>query len=112
MESGIKSRIIQKNKKHRNPKPLYSGTLRPGKNLFSNSIIAFDVRNKKKLWHFQETCHDIWNFDIAAPPIVTTINKNGNRIDVVVALTKLGNTIILDRLTGETIFDYELNYVL
>ena len=90
-----------------NPKPNYVGTLRPGKNLFSNSLIAFDVRNKKKLWHFQETCHDIWNFDIAAPPILTTINRNGKRIDVVVALTKLGNTIMLDRFTGEPIFEYE-----
>ena len=33
-------------------------------------------------------------------------HKNKN-IDVVVAVTKLGNTIILDRLTGEPIFDYK-----
>ena len=82
-----------------NPKPNFVGTLRPGKNLFANSIIAFDVRNKKKLWHFQETCHDIWNYDIPAPPILTTINKYGKRIDVVVGVTKLGNTLVLDRYT-------------
>ena len=90
-----------------NSLPYFVGIKRPGKNLYANSVIAFDVRNKKILWHFQETCHDIWNFDIAAPPILTTIYKNQKRIDVVVALTKLGNTIILDRFTGETIFDYE-----
>jgi len=91
-----------------NPKPNFVGTLRPGKNLFANSIIAFDVRNKKKLWHFQETCHDIWNHDIPSPPILTTINKYGKRIDVVVGVTKLGNTLVLDRYTGEPIFDYEM----
>ena len=91
-----------------NPKPNFVGTLRPGKNLFANSVVAFDVRNKKKLWHFQETCHDIWNHDIPAPPILTTINKHGKRIDVVVVVTKLGNTLILDRYTGEPIFDYEM----
>jgi len=91
-----------------NPKPNYVGVHRPGKNLFANSLIAFDVRNKKKLWHFQETCHDIWNFDIPSPPILTTINKYNKRIDVVVAVTKLGNTIILDRYSGEPIFDYEM----
>jgi len=91
-----------------NPLVYFVGVNRPGMNLYSNSVIAFDVRNKKMLWHFQETCHDIWNFDIAAPPILTTINKNGKRIDVVIALTKLGNTIILDRFTGEAIFDYEM----
>ena len=91
-----------------NPKPNFVGTSRPGKNLFANSLIAFDVRNKKKLWHFQETCHDIWNFDIPSTPILTTINKYNKRIDVVVAVTKLGNTLILDRYTGEPIFDYRM----
>ena len=32
--------------------------------------------------------------------------KNNIKIDIVVAVTKLGNTIILDRLTGEPIFDF------
>ena len=91
-----------------NPWPSYVGVSRPGKNLFANSVIAFDVRNKKKLWHFQETCHDIWNVDIPSTPILTTINKYGKRIDVVVAVTKLGNTLVLDRYTGEPIFDYEM----
>jgi len=91
-----------------NALPYLVGVTRPGKNLYADSIIAFDVRNKKMLWHFQETCHDIWNFDIAAPPILTTINKYGTRIDVVIALTKLGNTIILDRFSGEPIYDYEM----
>ena len=91
-----------------NPKPLFVGIERPGKNLYANSIITFDVRKKKILWHFQETCHDLWNLDIAAPPILTTIKKYGKRIDVVVALTKLGNTIILDRYSGVPIYDYEM----
>jgi len=88
--------------------PMHIGTMRPGRNLFANSVIAIDVRNKKKLWHFQETCHDIWNVDIAAAPILTTINKYNKRIDVVIAVTKLGNTLILDRYTGEPIFDYQM----
>ena len=91
-----------------NPRPSFVGVLRPGKNLFANSVVAFDVRNKRKLWHFQETCHDIWNLDIPSTPILTTINKYEKRIDVVVAVTKLGNTLVLDRYTGEPIFDYEM----
>ena len=89
-----------------NPAPDYIGVNRPGDNLYANSIIAIDIRNKKKLWHFQEISHDIWNMDLAAPPIVTTIKKNNASIDVVVAVSKLGNTIVLDRVTGETIFDF------
>lgn len=86
----------------------FNGVNRPGNNRYSNSIIAIDVINKKKLWDFQEISHDIWNLDIPAPPILTSIEKNGLKIDVVVAVTKLGNTLILDRLTGEPIFDFHL----
>ena len=89
-----------------NPHPEYVGVDRPGNNLYANSIIAIDVRNKKKLWHFQEISHDIWNLDLAAPPILTIIKKDDYNVDVVVAVTKLGNTIILDRVTGEPIFDF------
>ncbi len=84
----------------------FDGVNRPGDNKYSNSIVAIDIINKKKLWDFQEIPHDIWNLDIPAPPILTSIVKNSKKIDVVVAVTKLGNTIILDRLTGEPIFDF------
>jgi len=91
-----------------NPKPNFVGNKRPGKNLFANSIVAIDIKNKKKLWHFQETCHDIWNHDIPSTPILTTININNKRVDVVVGVTKLGNTLILERYTGKPIFDYKM----
>ena len=84
----------------------FDGVNRPGDNKYSNSIIAIDIQNRKKLWDFQEISHDIWNLDIPAPPILTSININSIKIDVVVAVTKSGNTIILDRLTGEPIFDF------
>ena len=87
------------------PGPWYVGVDRPGDNLYANSVIAIDIKNKKKLWHFQEINHDIWNLDLGAPPILTSIKKNNLKIDVVVAVSKLGNVIILDRVTGEPIFD-------
>ena len=86
----------------------FNGVNRPGNNKYSNSVIAIDIINKKKLWDFQEISHDIWNLDIPAPPILTSIKKNNLTIDVVVAVTKLGNTLVLDRLTGEPIFDFHL----
>ena len=86
----------------------FNGVNRPGNNKYSNSVIAIDINNKKKLWDFQEISHDIWNLDIPAPPILTSIKKNDLTIDVVVAVTKLGNTLVLDRLTGEPIFDFHL----
>ena len=76
----------------------------PGKNKYSNSVIALDIQNRKLLWEFQEIEHDIWNYDIASPPILTSIKKNDIKIDVVVVPTKFGNTLVLDRLTGKNLF--------
>ena len=91
-----------------NPHAYFDGTRRPGLNEFSNSIIAIDLNDKKILWSFQETSHDIWNHDISGIPILTKIKQNNDFIDVVVTPTKLSNTIILDRLTGLPIFDFRL----
>ena len=42
---------------------------------------------------------------MAAPPILTTIKKNNSNVDVVIAVSKLGNTLILDRVTGKSLFE-------
>ena len=91
-----------------NPYSYFDGTQRPGINKYSNSIIAIDIVNKKILWDFQEVSHDIWNSDLPAPPILTSVKRNNKLIDVVVVPTKRGNTLVLDRVTGESLFD--LNY--
>ena len=91
-----------------NPHYYFDGTQRPGSNPNSCSLIAIDLENKEILWSFQETSHDIWNSDLPAPPILTSITKNNKKIDVVVTPTKRSNTLILDRITGEPIFDFRL----
>ncbi|WP_440931720.1 outer membrane protein assembly factor BamB family protein [Candidatus Pelagibacter sp.] len=91
-----------------NPHYYFDGTQRPGSNPNSCSLIAIDLEKKKILWSFQETSHDIWNSDLPAPPILTSITKNNKKIDVVVTPTKRSNTLILDRITGEPIFDFRL----
>ena len=62
----------------------------------------------KRLWHFQEIRHDIWDLDIPAPPNLATITRDGKRVDVVAAVTKIGNTLLLDRVTGKPIFPFRL----
>ena len=84
----------------------YEGTTRPGDNKYSNSIVAIDIKNQKLLWEFQEIEHDIWNLDIASPPILTSIEKDNKKIDVVVVPTKYGNTLVLDRVSGKSIYGY------
>ena len=89
-----------------NPENYFIGVDRPGENEYTNSVIAIDIDKKKELWKFQETEHDIWNLDIPAAPILTTINYKNKKIDVVVAITKLGNTLIFDRDTGLNLNKY------
>jgi len=91
-----------------NPKPDFIGISRPGNNAYADSLVAIDTRNGNIVWSFQEIAHDIWDKDVSAPPILTQIVRNGVLVDVVVALTKHGNTILLDRVSGKPVFPWRL----
>jgi quinoprotein glucose dehydrogenase len=90
------------------PKPNFVGTAHRGQNLFANCVVAIDVRTGRRLWHFQEIPHDIWDLDIPSPPNLLTITRDGRRVDVVAATTKIGNTLLLDRVTGQPVFPFRM----
>jgi quinoprotein glucose dehydrogenase len=85
----------------------YYGGDRVGANLFGNSLIALDARTGKRLWHFQVVHHDLWDFDNAAAPQLTTIRHNGRNRDVVAMAGKIGFLYVFDRATGEPIWPIE-----
>jgi glucose dehydrogenase len=82
----------------------FYGGLRKGTNLFSNSVLALDAMTGERKWHYQTVHHDIWDYDNPPAPILVTLNANGVARDVVVQLTKMGLTFVLDRQTGQPIF--------
>ncbi|MBI4324172.1 MAG: PQQ-binding-like beta-propeller repeat protein [Chloroflexi bacterium] len=90
------------------PKENFIGVWHRGQNLFANCVVALDARTGRRLWHFQEIGHDLWDLDIPAPPNLATITRDGRRVDVVAAVTKIGNTLLLDRLTGRPVFPFRL----
>ena len=90
------------------PKNNFIGVGHHGDNLFANCVIALDAGTGKRLWHFQEIRHDIWDLDVPAPPNLGTITRDGKRVDVVAVVTKIGNTLLLDRVTGKPIFPFRL----
>ena len=92
-----------------NPRPKIYGVKRKGPNYGSCSIIAIDIINKKKIWRFKETFHDLWNLDIAFPPILASVNIKNKSYDVLISFTKAGNFIFLERTTGKPIFD--INFI-
>jgi quinoprotein glucose dehydrogenase len=85
----------------------FYGTTRQGDNLFSDCVLALDARTGRRLWHFQGVKHDIWDWDFPAPPTLVTVTHDGRRIDAVAQVTKYGDTFVLDRRTGESLFPIE-----
>lgn len=90
------------------PRPDFLGVERIGDNLFGNCVVALEARTGKRLWHFQNVRHDIWDVDNPAPPSLVTITRDGKKVDAVVAVTKLGNFVLLDRVSGKPIFPFRM----
>ena len=91
-----------------NPRPQVVGVTRPGDNRNTCSVVSINADTGAINWAFQEVAHDLWDLDVPSPPVLTTITRQGKRIDVVAAVTKIGNTLLLDRDSGKPIFDYRM----
>ena len=77
---------------------------RPGDNLFSDSIVAVDIKSGERKWHYQLTHHDIWDWDIPAASVLADL-PNGNK--VLMSVTKQSWVYTFDRETGEPIWPIE-----
>ncbi len=77
---------------------------RPGDNLFSDSIIAVDIKTGERRWHYQLTHHDIWDWDIPGASVLSDL-PNGRKI--LMSVTKQSWVYTFDRETGEPIWPIE-----
>lgn len=89
------------------PSPDYFGGQRLGDNLFANSLVALRADSGKRVWHFQTVHHDLWDYDVASPPILFDVRRDGKKIPAVGVGSKTGNFFILNRETGKPIFGVE-----
>ena len=90
------------------PSPDFYGGDRAGANLFSDSVVALDAATGTRIWHFQTVHHDLWDYDLAAPPVLVTRRARRRKPrDAVVQATKHGFVFVLDRETGEPLFPVE-----
>jgi len=87
--------------------PDHYGGDRHGVNLFSDSLVALDVRTGQLKWQFQTVHHDPWDYDLAAPPILISIRRDGRDVPAVVVVTKTSLVCVLDRETGKPLFPVE-----
>ena len=84
-----------------NPGPPYAGHVRPGDNLFNNSVIALRGSSGELAWHFQFTPHDVHDWDSNQTPILVDITLGGVPRKVICWANRNGFYYVLDRATGE-----------
>jgi quinoprotein glucose dehydrogenase len=85
----------------------FYGGNREGDDLFANSLIALDANTGKRIWHFQAVHHDIWDRDFPSPPVLTTVERDGKKVDAVAQPTKQGFVYLFDRADGKPLFPIE-----
>jgi len=83
--------------------PFGDSRKRAGINLFTDSIIALRLTTGDLAWYFQQTHHDVWDYDSGGPPILFDMQVGGRRVKAVAEASKNGYLYILNRETGEPV---------
>ena len=85
-----------------NPSPDLYGAERPGDNLYTNSIVAINLKDGTYKWHYQYIAHDVWDLDAVSPVILTTAaGKDGKMRKVAIHGGKTGHVYVHDRATAK-----------
>ena len=82
----------------------YYGAFRKGANLFSDSLVAVDVKTGKRRWYYQTTHHDIWDRDLMCAPLLYDMKHEGRTIKAMAIPTKQAFTFVLDRTNGKPVW--------
>ncbi len=77
--------------------PDFFGGIRKGDNKWANSVVALRASTGELVWGFQVVHHDLWDYDVAAQPVLFTWK---GKTPAIAITTKMGNIFVLDRLSG------------
>jgi alcohol dehydrogenase (cytochrome c) len=81
-----------------NPSPDLDGSLRPGDNLYTNSLISVDLDTGRYVCHFQYIAHDVWDLDAVSPAVLVDVRNNaGQVVPGVMHAGKTGHVYIHNR---------------
>jgi quinoprotein glucose dehydrogenase len=86
------------------PDPFYGGERGAGADPYLSSVVALDARTGNAHWHFQTVHHDIWGYDLSAPPALLDAAIDGTRRPILALAGRAGYLYFLDRVTGEPVF--------
>ena len=84
-----------------NPGPDMIGDERAGDNLYSDSVVALDVKTGRRKWHFQFTPHDVHDYDAQQPIVLVDAPWKGAPRKLLLQANRNGYFYVLDRITGE-----------
>lgn len=90
-----------------NAVPQWGGELRPGDNLYNNSVVALDLRTGELRWFRQLIHHDIWEHDLGMPLVLYDTVVSGRPRKALAAARTDGFFFLLDRETGEPLLPIE-----
>jgi outer membrane protein assembly factor BamB len=81
-----------------------NGSSRPGPNLYTNSLLDIS-RNGQLQWFNQVYPHDLFNFGLSIPPILTSANIADKFQDIVIGSGKTGRVYAFNRDTGAILWE-------
>jgi alcohol dehydrogenase (cytochrome c) len=80
-----------------NPSPDLDGAIRPGDNLYTDSLVSLDLDTGKYVCHFQYIAHDVWDLDAVSPTVITkVVDKSGKLVTGVIHAGKTGHIYVHD----------------
>lgn len=88
------------------------GGMRPGDNLFAESIVCLDGETGERIWHFQAVHHGLWDYDFPTAPNLLDITVDGREIKALAQASKQAFVYVFDRATGEPVWPIEEQPVL
>jgi PQQ-dependent dehydrogenase (methanol/ethanol family) len=81
-----------------NPSPDLDGAVRPGDNLYTDSLVSVDLDTGKYACHFQYIAHDIWDLDAVSPAVLVDVkDKDGKVVPGVLHAGKTGHIYVHNR---------------
>lgn len=83
------------------------GGQRLGRNDFANSVVALRATTGELVWSFQTVHHDLWDYDVAAQPLLVTWHIGDRELPAVIVGTKTGMFFVLHRESGLPIVPVE-----
>ena len=76
-------------------------------NEYATSIVAVDVATGEDIWHFQTVHRDVWDYDLGSQPALVDFPSENGIVPAIIVSSKQGEIFVLNRETGEPLFEPE-----